>query len=667
MADQQPGDLTGITIASQFHILRKLGEGGMGSVYLAEQIDMGRRVVVKVMHPELTAGSSTAVERFKREARAVAQLNHPNIVQVYVFGQTETGQLYLAMEFVDGRDLTADLKRGAMPQARALRVLDQVAAALSEAHNAGIVHRDLKPDNIMLTDRHGNPDYVKVLDFGIAKMVGDKNMATLTQAGAVFGTPRYMAPEQATGKPVDARTDIYALGIILYEMITGSHPFRADSAVEYLVKHTTEDAVMPGQLGLDIQIIPRVDSIVARCMRKDPAERFQSAVELQRAIRTALRDFPESVREFPTPYQDPVAPAPSARGGARAGRAVETERVPGHAPHERGARRGGRGVLMGGIAAALVAAGGVGAYLLAGHGEAKPSRAEVSAQAAALVKEVAASLHGDKPALPGPGAGVQPGAGSGPAPGVKAGAAPGVKAGAAPDVKAGTAPAQAPPRQPAVQPEAAPAPPSPPPPGGAAPAPPKLAVGERVDGFPLPKGARVSMTTPQAVMLESSADAEDLLAFFRAHVTELYGAPSTIPNGIQVPAGKAPFSYITLMNSPSGEGIMVVLTRNVLFKKAATGTELQDAFGVAIMPGGKVFMRTAQVVSVRTRKPAAEVFDFYENLYGKGDGVTLVRQDDNDPPVMSINTTNKSKPWQSISIVGDPSNPGSLLVNVMKR
>src|SRR5690606_28397252 len=146
----------------------------MGAVYLAEQLDMGRQVVIKVMHPELTAGSAQAVERFKREARAVAQLNHPNIVQVYVFGHTDAGQLYQAMEFVDGRTLTDDIRRqGRIPQARALRIMDQVCGALSEAHAAGIVHRDLKPDNIMLTDRHGNPDYVKVLDFGIAKMLGD--------------------------------------------------------------------------------------------------------------------------------------------------------------------------------------------------------------------------------------------------------------------------------------------------------------------------------------------------------------------------------------------------------------------------------------------------------------------------------------------------------------
>src|SRR5690349_4757954 len=166
-------DLTGQILSSQFQVIRKLGEGGMGQVYLAHQLDVGRDVVIKVMHPELTAGSPQAVERFKREARAVARLNHPHIVQLYVFGQTEQGLLYLAMEFVEGRSLSralADARR--LPEAQVLRIVDQVCSALADAHASGLIHRDLKPDNIMLANRHGNADYVKVLDFGIAKMVG---------------------------------------------------------------------------------------------------------------------------------------------------------------------------------------------------------------------------------------------------------------------------------------------------------------------------------------------------------------------------------------------------------------------------------------------------------------------------------------------------------------
>jgi serine/threonine-protein kinase len=291
-SDGASNALIGQTLAGQFLIEKKLGEGGMGAVYLATQLGMERRVVVKVMHAELTVGNPNAVQRFQREARAVAALNHPNIVQVHVFGQSGEGQLFQAMEFIDGRDLATELTNGPLKQDRALRILAQITAALEDAHAAGIVHRDLKPENVMLTHRHGNPDWVKVLDFGIAKLhetqEGGGKVQALTQAGAVFGTPAYMSPEQVRGVGVDARTDLYALGVILHEMVAGVHPFEATSPIDFLVKHVNEPVVPLSRRFPALNVAPAIETLVMKLLAKDAAERYQSATELQQAIQAAL-------------------------------------------------------------------------------------------------------------------------------------------------------------------------------------------------------------------------------------------------------------------------------------------------------------------------------------------------------------------------------------------
>ncbi len=294
----------GRILASQFQIQEPLGKGGMGVVYRATQLGMDRTVVIKVMHAALSA-NRTAVERFRREAQSVGKLNHPNIVQVHMFGEAQDGDLYIAMEFVDGRSLSAESRTsGAMHEARALRIIDQVLSALVEAHGVGIIHRDLKPDNIMLTNRQGNADYAKVLDFGLAKVFGDvQGDDTITQAGMVTGTPRYMSPEQARGLKLDARTDIYSLGVVLYEMLTGKHPFDAESALDYMHKHTSAPVPGPRERVDGLQLMPRTEQVLMKALAKKPEDRFQSAREMQREVRTILRDFPDAARSAATPLE----------------------------------------------------------------------------------------------------------------------------------------------------------------------------------------------------------------------------------------------------------------------------------------------------------------------------------------------------------------------------
>src|SRR5262249_42718946 len=219
-----PDPLIGTVLNGKYKITRLLGEGGMGAVYLGEQ-QLGtktRNVAIKTLHPHLSKDPKI-LARFEREVGTVAELEHPNTIQVFDYGKTEgDGILYIVMEYVQGKNL-ADLleKEGAMDPARVDKIMNQICGSLEEAHGRGIIHRDLKPDNVVLTERAGQKDWVKVLDFGIAKRSSeeDRNEQKLTQQGMVLGTPPYMSPEQFTGKPIDARSDIYSLAIMAYEML----------------------------------------------------------------------------------------------------------------------------------------------------------------------------------------------------------------------------------------------------------------------------------------------------------------------------------------------------------------------------------------------------------------------------------------------------------------
>jgi len=268
--------LVGTTQAERYQIEELLGQGGMGTVYRAKHVHMKRTVAFKVLHPEIAAVSEVAA-RFEREAIAVGRIEHKNVAQAMDFGRLPDGSFYLVMEYVKGTSLKELIKRGALEPARALEIARQIADAIKAAHEAGVVHRDLKPDNVMLADRDGAGDHVKVLDFGVAKLAADEahGDSALTQYGAIVGTLDYMAPEQAGRGVVDHRADLYALGVILYELLAGRPPFSADDAVVLISKHLVEPPPP-----LPASITEKTAAIVFDLLAKDPAARIQTAAEL---------------------------------------------------------------------------------------------------------------------------------------------------------------------------------------------------------------------------------------------------------------------------------------------------------------------------------------------------------------------------------------------------
>lgn len=283
----QSGDpAVGRVVGGRYRIEQLIGKGGMGSVYAATQLEIGRRVALKLLNRELVSDPQ-AVERFRREARAAGRLQHPNAITVYDFGVEDGGEAFLAMELLDGTTLRDELvRRGPMVPAETAAVLRQVAEAVAAAHAEGIVHRDLKPDNIMLVARGGSR-VVKVLDFGIAKLAEPAHgPGTLTGTGAI-GTPFYMSPEQGEGRQLDWRSDIYSLGVIAFEMLTGRVPFVADTPIATVVKHLNTPPPRPSE------IVPSlagaVDAVVLRALAKEPARRHQSAVELVDDLERAAR------------------------------------------------------------------------------------------------------------------------------------------------------------------------------------------------------------------------------------------------------------------------------------------------------------------------------------------------------------------------------------------
>lgn len=322
--------LSGLKLADKYELTEYIGEGAMGWVYRGVHLTLESSVAVKIMKPQLRPDEQRA-ERFKREARASSRLNHPHIISVVDFGDTPSGLLYLVTEYLLGQSLgTLISSKGILPFKRIVRIIGQILSALEESHNSGVIHRDLKPDNIMVSQLRGGEDFVKVLDFGIAKLRDDPSQK-LTQQGQLFGTPDYMAPEQIKGQEITASADLYSLGIILFQMLTGQLPFQAENFFDVLKDHLYTKPPRLNDRCLDILYPEELQLVLDRALAKDPASRFSSASAFRQALRRSSRLVTGPVRKCPScrqfvdrevhfcpncgarivdPGTDPKAPAP---------------------------------------------------------------------------------------------------------------------------------------------------------------------------------------------------------------------------------------------------------------------------------------------------------------------------------------------------------------------
>jgi serine/threonine-protein kinase len=307
----EKGDpLLGAVIDERYRIVRRIGEGGMGIVYEVEHVVIEKRLALKVLRDDYSSRPEV-VARFRQEAKSASRIGNEHIVDISDFGETPNGASYFVMELLDGEDLANVLAReGTLPLSRAADILTQCARALAAAHAKGIVHRDMKPENIFLTKRDSRPDFVKIVDFGIAKMsdieTDGQPGRKLTKTGMIFGTPEYMSPEQAAGKQLDHRVDVYALGVILFELLTGRVPFSGDTFMGVLTQHMFEAPPSLAQANPNVQLPEAIEIFVRRALAKDPGERFQSCEELIGALDKAVRGV------------SPSAPPGPVEGGAPA-------------------------------------------------------------------------------------------------------------------------------------------------------------------------------------------------------------------------------------------------------------------------------------------------------------------------------------------------------------
>lgn len=332
----------GKVVAGRYRLESRLGEGGMGVVYRARHVLIDRVVALKLIRPDLR-GETHLRAWMLREARAANRVDHAHIVDIHDVGETEDGELYLVMEYLMGTALSAEIAKGPMPISRAVDILEQMCAALARAHDLGVVHRDLKSDNIMLTNRGGRHDFVKILDFGLAALTRDPRLAP---KGAVFGTPEYMSPEQARGEDAEAASDLYALGILLFEMVTGRLPFRSSDRDTLLELQRTAKAPSPRVNRKDLP--EAAEKICLRLLEKEIKARFRDGHHLQEELKKLQRSLPSQVWDKGEPgsegpkNQEPPPPPPArspgvvewSRRAANFSRAVARAYPNGRAPDE---------------------------------------------------------------------------------------------------------------------------------------------------------------------------------------------------------------------------------------------------------------------------------------------------------------------------------------------
>ena len=340
-SDLEPGAKVG-----EYVVDRKIAEGGMGSVYAGHHPVIGKRVAVKVLSAQC-AHIPDLVRRFVEEARAVNKIGHPNIIDIFSFGTLADARPFFVMEYLEGANLAERLEQGDLTSSETRRILRQICGALEAAHRAGIVHRDLKPENIWVAAPTHEDSFAKVLDFGIAKLL-DNPAGKSTQTGAAMGTPRYMAPEQCMGRPVDHRADIYSLGVILYEIFAGIVPFRGESFGELIYQHMSEVPEPPSR---HRAMEPELERIILACLEKDPAKRPESAKELGRMLDLVVREGSEPVTQLRTAV---LTARPSAATGTTMGQSVGEVSLPPPPAKKRGAA-----LAAAGAAALVVVVGGV--------------------------------------------------------------------------------------------------------------------------------------------------------------------------------------------------------------------------------------------------------------------------------------------------------------------